>query len=369
VRFAGIPEEFRLTPTAVGDQRVGDSDPDYSGMTPPFTMGVGEPNVRPATTADGVEAAYINSTIDAGVTPLRYAVGNRVWLDQNSDGIQQPGEPAGSATVSLLTDTGNLVATTTTDAAGRYQFSNLRAGRYRLQFTGLPAHRTFTERAAGADPSLDSDPDPTGRTAVFKLAPGAPNLVPVTDADASSTEFENQTVSAGLVGAYSVGDMVWRDNNGDGVLDVGDHGIAGVAVELMGDNSSVIATTVTSETGRYSFDDLPGGNYKIKFGKLPDGLVFTCRDAGDNAALNSDANPSGMTAVFALGNENPADTSIDAGLTTRAIYRPVPGRNKLPVEAALSTTGGLAPQAPLVGAALAVAGASCLLAGRLRRRR
>jgi SdrD B-like domain len=369
VRFAGVPEEFRLTPTAVGDLRVGDSDPDYSGMTPPFTLGVGEPNVRPAITADGVEAAYINPTIDAGVTPLRYAVGNRVWLDQNSDGIQQPDEPAGSATVSLLTDTGNLVATTTTDAAGSYQFSNLRAGRYRLQFTGLPAHRTFTERAAGADPGLDSDPDPTGRTAVFKLAPGAPNLVPVTDADASSTDFENQTVSAGLVGTYSVGDMVWRDNNGDGVLDVGDHGVAGVAVELLGDNSSVIATTVTSETGRYSFDDLPAGNYKIKFDRLPDGLVFTCRDAGDNAAVNSDANPSGMTAVFALGNENPADTSIDAGLTTRAIYRPAPGRNKLPVEAALSTTGGLAPQVPLVGAALAVAGASCLLAGRLRRRR
>jgi SdrD B-like domain len=370
VRFAGIPEEFRLTPTAVGNQRVVDSDPDYSGMTPPFTLGVGEPNVRPTTTADGVEAAYINPTIDAGITPLRYTLGNRVWLDQNSDGIQQPDEPAGSATVSLLTDTDNLVAATTTDATGRYQFSNLRAGRYRLQFTGMPAHRRFTERAAGADNGLDSDPDPaTGRTAVFKLAQGAPNLVPVTDADASSTDFENQTVNAGLVGAYSVGDMVWRDNNGDGVLDAGDPGVAGVAVELLDDKSSVIATTVTSKTGRYSFHDLPAGNYKIKFGKLPAGLVFTCPDAGDNAGMDSDANPSGMTAVFALGNENPADTSIDAGLTTRAIYRPVPGRNKLPVEAALSTTGGVAPQLPLVGAALAVAGASCLLVGRPWRRR
>jgi hypothetical protein len=29
VRFAGIPEEFRLTPTAVGDERIVDSDPDY----------------------------------------------------------------------------------------------------------------------------------------------------------------------------------------------------------------------------------------------------------------------------------------------------------------------------------------------------
>jgi hypothetical protein len=102
---------------------------------------------------------------------------------------------------------------------------------------------------------------------------------------------------------------------------------------------------------------------------LPDGLVFTCRDAGDNAAADSDAYPSGITAVFALGSENPSDASIDAGLTTRDNYRGVPGRNKLPIDAALSTTGGVAPQLPLVGAGLAVAGATCLLIGRRRRSR
>ena len=52
VRFAGVPEEFRLTPAGVGDQLATDSDPDYSGVTPPFTLGVGEPNVRPTTAAD-----------------------------------------------------------------------------------------------------------------------------------------------------------------------------------------------------------------------------------------------------------------------------------------------------------------------------
>ena len=161
---------------------------------------------EPTTAADEVAAAYINPTIDAGITPLRYAVGDRVWLDLNSDGIQQPDEPAGSATVSLLSDAGNVVATTTTDATGHYQFTNLRGGRYRLQFAGLPAHRAFTLRTAGMDPALDSDPDPaTGRTAVFTLAQGAPNLIPATEADAGSTDFENQTVNAGLVCAVLSG--------------------------------------------------------------------------------------------------------------------------------------------------------------------
>jgi uncharacterized protein (DUF2141 family) len=368
VRFAGVPEDFRLTPTGVGDRRVSDSDADYSGMTPPFTLGVGEPNVRPATPADRVAAAYINATIDAGITPLRYAVGDQVWLDVNSDGVRQPGEPAGSATVSLLTVAGNVVATTTTDPTGRYQFAGLRSGRYQLEFTGLPAYRTFTERATGTDPALDSDPDPaTGRTSVFTLAQGAPNLVPVTDADTGTTDFENQTMNAGLVCAYSVGDTVWHDNNGNGVRDPDDTGVPGVTVQLLRSDLQVLASTVTSETGGYSFDHLPAGNFRIKFSQVPDGLIFTSRDAGDNPALDSDADQGGMTAVLALGNENPADTSIDAGVTTRASYRGQPGAGKAPVDAALSTTGGVTPQIPLAGAALAMAGASCFLVARRRR--
>jgi hypothetical protein len=367
VRFAGLPSEFRLTQTAVGEQRMIDSDPDYSGVTPPFTLGVGEPNVRPTAAADQMLAAYINPTIDAGITPLRYAIGNRVWLDLNSDGVQQLDEPAGSATVSLLTDAGNVVATTSTDAAGRYRFSNLRGGRYRLTFTDLPAHRALTERTVGAYPALDSDPDPaTGSTPVFKVAHGAPNLTPASDAYAGSIDFENQTVSAGLVGAYSVGDTVWRDNDGDGVLDAGDVGVPGVTVELLGDESNVIATAVTTATGGYTFDKLPAGNYKIKFSNLPDGLVFSCPDADDNTAVDSDADPSGVTAMFALGRENPADTSIDAGLTTPANNRGVPDTSNAPIDAALSTTGGVAPQIPLAGAALALAGATCLVIARRR---
>lgn len=368
VRFAGIPKDFRLTLTGADDQQMLNSDPDYSGTTPPFTLGVGEPNVRATTAADQVDAAYINPTIDAGITPLRYAVGDRVWLDLNSDGIQQSDEPAGSATVSLLTAAGNVVATTTTDVTGRYEFSNLRSGSYRLLFAGLPAHHAFTQRAAQTDPALDSDADPiTGRTPVFKLAQGEPNLVPVSDADASSVDFENQTLSAGLVGAYSVGDTIWRDNNGNGVLDAGEPGVPGVMVELLGSDSQVLATAVSSKLGRYTFAHLPAGNYKIKFSRLPDGLIFTCGNSGENPAVDSDPNRDGVTRAFALGSENPADTSIDAGLTTLANYRGVPGSKKAPVATALSTTGGVDPQIPITGAALAAAGALCLLFARRRR--
>jgi len=85
----------------------------------------------------------------------------------NRDGAQQPDEPAASATVSLLTAAGNVVATTTADATGHYRFANLRGGSYRIKFGQLPAYRAFTGRAAGSDPAMDSDPDPaTGMTRV-----------------------------------------------------------------------------------------------------------------------------------------------------------------------------------------------------------
>jgi hypothetical protein len=261
-----------------------------------------------------------------------------------------------------------VVATTATDASGRYRFSNLRCGRYRLQFTNLPAHRALTAPAAGNDRALDSDPDPaTGITPVFKLAQGVPNLAPATDVNAGLTDFEDQTLNAGLVGAYSVGDRVWQDNDGDGVLGPSDSGVAGVTVELMDSESHVLGTEVTSPTGSYSFDRLPAGSYKIRFSKVPRGLTFTSQDAGASPAIDSDVDQNGETAVFTLGSENPVESSIDAGLTSPSNHRGLPDSNRPPVDAAMSTSG-FAPQIAIVGLALAIASTSCLLVARRRRK-
>src|SRR3712207_8560886 len=101
-----------------------------------------------------------------------------VWLDLDGDGTEDPDEPAGAATVSLLA-ADKVVARTRTDAQGDYLFANLEAGEYRVLFTDLGRHRAFTARQVGPDPSLDSDPDPrTGETQVIPLGPEAADLVP-----------------------------------------------------------------------------------------------------------------------------------------------------------------------------------------------
>ena len=218
IRFAGIPEGSRLAPTGAGDDLATDSNPDYTGATPPFTLGVNERNMRDVIAADHVDAAYINPTVDAGITPLQFALMDQVWLDVNGDGVQQVTEPGAGATVSLLSADGAVLATTrATDAEGKYAFTDLAPGRYRVRFDGLPSNRAFTLRSAGSDRTMDSDVDPTtGLTPIFSLSQGAPNLVPATDVGVAGVDYVNQTISAGLVGSYSIGDTVWHDVNGDG---------------------------------------------------------------------------------------------------------------------------------------------------------
>ncbi len=104
-----------------------------------------------------------------GVAPLE--IGNLVWQDLNGNGIQDAGEPGiAGVTVGLYDASGNLVATTTTDADGSYYFndSNVTAGvqpnsSYTIQiesgnFSGVGNLNGFSVTATNASSDvLDSD--------------------------------------------------------------------------------------------------------------------------------------------------------------------------------------------------------------------
>jgi hypothetical protein len=105
------------------------------------------------------------------------AVGDKVWDDADGDGVQDAGEAGlGGVTVRLL-DSGNAVlGTTTTAADGTYQFPDLSAGSFRVEF--VPAQgRLFSPRDQGGNDTLDSDADPaTGRSPLFTIGPGQQKL-------------------------------------------------------------------------------------------------------------------------------------------------------------------------------------------------
>jgi hypothetical protein len=109
--------------------------------------------------------------------PATASVGDRVWLDEDGNGVQDAGE-SGVMGVSVdLLDEDGVVASTVTDYRGYYDFDGLPAGdSYYLRFN-LPQGYVFSPQDQGAHDALDSDANvETGKTTVFMLWPGVADM-------------------------------------------------------------------------------------------------------------------------------------------------------------------------------------------------
>ena len=107
---------------------------------------------------------------------LESRLGDFVFEDTNSNGIQDAGEPGiESVFVKLLDQDGVLIDETNTDADGFFEFI-VPSGTFAVEFDA-PEGTTFTEMNAGDDRAVDSNADPaTGRTAMVFIAPGDEDL-------------------------------------------------------------------------------------------------------------------------------------------------------------------------------------------------
>ncbi|OGU87253.1 MAG: hypothetical protein A3K31_13555 [Ignavibacteria bacterium RIFOXYA12_FULL_35_25] len=104
-------------------------------------------------------------------------LGDRVWLDKDKDGIQDYGEDGIKNVVVKLYDcNGNYIKSTTTDYYGKYYFSNLTPGDYKVKFFA-PTGYVFTKQDQGSNDEKDSDADPaTGFTKCITLGSGVTDL-------------------------------------------------------------------------------------------------------------------------------------------------------------------------------------------------
>ena len=199
------------------------------------------------------------------------SVGNFVWFDANKDGIQDADEVGVAGVTVTLTDAvgnpvidldGNPVKPVTTDANGKYEFTNLMPNverivanpgeqNYKVTFTP-PAGYSATKSYAAADGEKDSN--------------GA-------ESDVTLTEGQNdETVDFGLVADGTIGDtLFWDvDNNGGSEPSGADKPLAGVTVKLTYTTPAGVEktlTTVTDENGKYSFKDLAPGDYVVTVDK------------------------------------------------------------------------------------------------------
>ena len=74
----------------------------------------------------------------------------------------------------------------------------------------------------------------------------------------------------------------------------------------------MIASQATGDDGKYCFEDLDAGDYKIKF-ELPSGYEFAPTDGDCDEASDSDAGQGGMTDCITL-EEGECNKDVDAGL-------------------------------------------------------
>lgn len=328
VRNTGILNLMDVTVT--DDNGTPDDTADDFVVCPPFDLAPGQSNedigvtcqasgtaeqgqhgnVASVTAKDPFDNEYGGSDPSYYVAYIGTTVGDRVWHDINSNGLQDSFEAdtgVDGVTVNLY-DAGDQLVATTQTSNGFYSFNDLPPGDYYLAFV-QPSGFEFTARDQGDDDTIDSDVDPDpasatfGRTALFTLADGE----------------VNQDLDAGLIGEgepATIGGYAWEDVNGDGIQNDGEASavaVAGLSVTLYtrtsGEMFTAIGSTSTAADGSYQFTGLQAADYYLVFAKPAGYDSFTLQNKGNSEALDSDANPTnGKTALIAL---KAGETSVE----------------------------------------------------------
>ncbi|MEM7538309.1 MAG: SdrD B-like domain-containing protein [Chloroflexota bacterium] len=284
-----LPNGYSFTAPDQGPDDAADSDaiPDgngTTGTTETIALGVGETDLD----------------WDAGLV-RGASLGNFVWEDLDSDGVQDPGEPGvDGVTVELYSTISPTVVleTDVTADGGIYGFFNLEPGDYFVVVT-LPDGFVFTDKDQGGDDTTDSDVNPTTGTSD-----------PVT----LDSGENDETVDAGVIGRGSISGEVFDDQDGDGIQDPDEPGVPNVTVTLFDDNNNPVNQTTTDDDGNYTFPNVPQGMYTVVF-EEPEGTDFSPQDQGGDDTVDSDPNPvTGTTDPITV---NPGDDveDVDAGLT------------------------------------------------------
>ena len=218
----------------------------------------------------------------------KHAISGTVYLDQNRDKTKNTGDIAQSGvTVKLVDPSGNVVATTTTDADGNYSFTGLNDGTYTVQVdkTGPLASTEQTE-----DPSGNGD----SRSQAITFTRSDPDVT---------------NVNFGYAEDYTVSGTVYYDKDRSETLNNSEPGFDGITVKLLGEDGSVVATTTTQADGTYSFAKLPAGKYTVKV--EPSDLLKKLEQTED-----PDGTKDNTSGVVQVSHDNPSVKNVNFGYAT-----------------------------------------------------
>ena len=215
----------------------------------------------------------------------KHAISGNIYLDENRDKTKNGDDVNLSGVMVTLVDgSGNVVATTTTDASGNYNFPGLTDGTYTVKVD-------TTGKLAG----LEQTEDPSGA----KNSQSTPITFTRNDPDVTNVNF-------GYVPDYSIAGNVYRDSNRSESKDATETVFQGVTVNLVDASGNVVATTTTDADGNYSFSKLPAGDYTVKVVK--DGAIKDMDQTEDPDGTKDNA-----SGKISIGADNPTQTGVNFG--------------------------------------------------------
>ncbi|EGQ3363080.1 YSIRK-type signal peptide-containing protein [Staphylococcus pseudintermedius] len=238
-------------------------------------------------------------------TSATYRIGDFVWRDEDHNGVQNDGEHGlEGVLVTLKTADGVVLNTTTSDANGHYQFTNVQKGKYIVEFT-TPEGYEATSKHTTVNTEKDSD----GLIANIDVTQDDMSI------DAGFFPLENWNPQP-KDETYTIGDFVWRDEDHNGVQNDGEHGLEGVLVTLKTADGVVLNTTTSDANGHYQFTNVQKGKYIVEF-TTPEGYEATSKHTTANTEKDSD----GLIANIDVTQD---DMSIDAGFFPLENWNPQP---------------------------------------------
>lgn len=277
-------------------------------------------------------------------------IGGRFFEDLNENGVQDAGEPAvagGKLDLNYqfygqaVDAERNPVPGRAADSAGNYGFGNLRSSKYSV-IASAPGGYSFNSKVQGSGAQVLTESSAQIDRSVY-------SRTNIQDVNFALVKLEANP-SAEISGT------VYEDLNADGQWQLGEPGLVGVKAVLLDENSNPVQETTSRIEGRYMFDHLPGGIYRIKF-VAPDGY----------STQFTQPSPDGVTGELTI-RPGSLNKKHDAGLTR------LPAATARAADSTLNTSGELANTGAAgtitgfaVGGGLLVAGAASVFFARRRR--
>lgn len=234
----------------------------------------------------------------------RTSISGKIYLDTNANLTWDSSELLiDGITVSLYDKAGSVVATTTTDTDGYYEFTGLEPGEYQVEASTVNyAHYENEDEV----PSIQSDAKTIKFTAYSNTA--------VENVDGALTINGDTT-------HYLISDYVWEDTNYNNIQDSAESGISGATVTLLdasgnpltyadsypdlGISSGDAVTTTTDSNGNYLLIVEGAGDYKVQV-DAGDKYYLAETNIGSDDTIDSDFTADGTDTYVGT-----ADVTVD----------------------------------------------------------